>query len=151
MQLCYNAWVPNEILEACLLKTSQIDGRDRGLSLSSNLDLWGHGPFKFIFKPDLPWYALFKECKYGLPARRPDEPFTDTRIYKPEFFREEQEYWSPINVRFKLTEIEKLIFMSHSPGARIHPRICVRRWKELQEKWGGRLRLEEDANHYPPL
>lgn len=149
LQLCYNSWHPVEILTECVVRPSILDRRNRGVSFSENLGLWGHGPFKFIFKPERVWYEKFAPCEYGLPRRGPDEPFNDTRLVKPAFFADEQEWWCPGPVSFTLDDLERVVYMRDSPGQRIHPRICERRWRQLQQ-FAGKVQLSLDTRRYPP-
>lgn len=129
-----------EILDSLMIKTSIINGQDRGVSMSSNLKLWSHGPFKFIFKPELAWYAQFQQCTYldGL----------ITPLNKPHFFQDEQEWLSYLPIIFELLDLEQLIFMSDSPGARIHPKIAIRRWAQVQQKYRTLLTLTIDSTYY---
>lgn len=117
MKLYYNASHPTEILESLTVKTSTCCGRDRGVSMSAK-QLDCHGPFTFVFVGGV-WQSRFVPVQYG------QFPTVDF-IHKPDMFENEAEWWSPEAVRFRLEDLEAVIFRPRSPGARIHPIIGKR-------------------------
>jgi hypothetical protein len=143
LQLCYKAWHPLEILTENRVRVSVIDRRERGLSFSSYLGLWSHGPFQFVFQTGLPWYGQFTPCTYD-----PKGPLT--QLNKKDFFADEAEWWSPVDVQFQREDIVKVVFMADSPGARIYPIKTKRTWKQVQQQFGDSVLLETDSKRYPP-
>lgn len=142
MKLCYKAAHPLEILTSSMLKTSTLDRRDRGLSMTTNQQESGHGCFMFKFKQGLAWYSQFIACVY-------DDSLPGSPLNKKSFFAVEQEWWSPDSVVFQMADIEAIVFMSNSPAARIHPRKSRRVWQEVQAAYGNKLKLIEDTDYYP--
>lgn len=127
LKLYYNAYHPVEILESLTIKTSSCCGRDRGVSMSSQM-IDSHGPFTFVFKEGCEWFWLFTEVEYG------DSPSVDF-THKVRDLEDEHEWWSPDSVYFRMEDIERVIFRIGSPGHRIHPRIGNRNYKALQENF----------------
>ena len=145
MRLFYNAAHPLEILDSLKVKGSICCQRDRGVSMSARM-IDSHGPFTFVFKPDLDWYKLFTEVVYdGIHAQRffrgreeevsREEWLLYEFTHKIEEFSDEHEWWAPGPVCFQLDDIERIIFREHSPGARIHPIISRRNYKKLRERF----------------
>lgn len=146
MTLAYKSWHPVKIFRDRRVLTSVLDGRDRGLSMTTNLSESGHGPFMIVFRPDRPWYAQFLRCEYGVrPADRRNVP---AQVYKNECFRCEAEWWSPTAVEFVEQDVEKVVFMSDSPATRIHPRKTAREWKQFLAEFPD-VRAEVDARRHP--
>lgn len=127
MNLFYNAFHPLEILSSLTIKTSFVT-RDRGVSMSC-CAITSHGPFSFVFKPDLIWYAQFQPVQYG---QFEEYDF----LHKNEMFTDEHEYWSPTEVRFKLEDIQSLYYRKNSAGARIYPRKNPKIAKQLLSQYG---------------
>ncbi len=113
--------------------------------MSSNPKLWGHGPFKFVFKQRRSWYHEFQPCSYDLGYKG----LVDFTHKHPDF-KDEQEWWTQYNVYFELKDIDRIEFMVDSPGARIFPRKTPRIWKKLLLVCPKGIRLVIDPNHYPP-
>lgn len=128
MRLFYNANHPVEILEQLRIKSSIINRRNRGVSMSSCI-INSHGAFTFIFKSDLSWYNQFSKVSYGL-----FDQFDN--LCKNVMFADEHEWWSANDVLFTLNDVERVIFRSQSPAARMHPIITKRNYEKLRIKYG---------------
>jgi hypothetical protein len=127
MRLYYNAFHPLEILQTLTIKTSVMNGRDRGVSMSSQpLDC--HGPFTFVFKEGVRWARQFKEVKYG------DWDKVDF-LHKSRIFEGEFEWWSPEAVEFTLVDVERVYFRPECPGAKMRPRVAKKVAGELAKKY----------------
>ena len=122
MKFYYNCWHPLEILQSLVIKVSTINGRNRGVSVASQM-INSHGPFTFVFDN----LTDLQQVEYGAGS----VDFT----HKPEIFANEFEWWSQEPVHFQLDDVEAIIFRMNSPGARIHPRIAKRTAKTLQQKY----------------
>lgn len=125
--LYYNCGAPLKILEECRVRRSILDGRDRGLSMSSWSEMGSHGPFKIAFNPS-PWFKQFIQVKYG-PA-----PF------KNPMFQDEQEWFSYGDVEFQLQNVQYIMFMLNAPVGAIGPRILKNVRRSLTMKYGPRYR-----------
>jgi hypothetical protein len=113
--------------------------------MSSRL-IQSHGPFTFVFKPERDWYKLFTEVVYdGIHAPqffkgREEEVSLDewTRYdftHKISDFQNECEWWAPGPIRFRVEDVQCVIFRENSAGARIHPIISKRTYKKLRERF----------------
>jgi hypothetical protein len=154
----YNCSRPLEVLQTNCIFTSKVHG---GVSLSTNFHMGSHGPFKIMLQePSL--RVRLKQCLYMTPARsmpigdesamrrfarvvayvdqlgnnwRPDEyqSLLAARIAKNPMFKDEQEWWSPVELRFPPTAIKRVYFMRNAPN--VYPRLAAKARRELQWRW----------------
>lgn len=100
--LYYNCSAPVKIIYERRIRVSRINGRDRGVSMSSWSEMGSHGPFKIAFKRSK-WFDQFGEVLYGPHPR------------KNPMFKSEREWNSIEEVLFDIGDVTSVVFMTNAP------------------------------------